>query len=55
MSDWTKIEKEKEDWELEDRTEFGWFVSGWFYSWFRENLWKKATKTIDNWTKINKE
>jgi len=52
---WTKVEKDKEDWELEDKSDFGWFTSGWFYSWFSSNLWRKITKVTDDWTKVTKE
>ena len=55
MSDWNKVEKEKEDWELEDRTDFGWFVSGWFFDWFKGTLWRIVNKAKENWTKIKKE
>ena len=55
MSDWTKVEKEKEDWTLEDKSDFGWFQHGWFYDWFSRMLWKVVEKTKESWTKITKE
>ena len=55
MSDWNKVEKEKEDWELEDRTDFGWFASGWFYDWFRGIIWTIINKVKGDFIKINKD
>lgn len=55
MSDWTKVEKEKEDWTLEDRTDFGWFQHGWFYDWFRGVLWRMVNRTKENWNRIIKD
>ena len=55
MSNWNKVEKEKEDWDLEDRTDFGWFVTGWFYDWFRGVIWEIVNKTKGNWNRISKD
>ena len=52
---WTKVEKDKEDWELEDKSDFGWFQHGWFYDWFSNTLWKPVVKTVSDWTKVTKE
>ena len=52
---WTKVEKDKEDWELEDKSDFGWFQHGWFFDWFSNTLWKPVVKTVSDWTKITKE
>lgn len=54
MSDWTKVEKEREDWEKEDKTDFGWFMHGWFYDWFNRTLWKIVNKVKEDWTKIKR-
>ena len=54
MADWTKVEKDKEDWEKEDKSDFGWFTHGWFYDWFSANLWKAVEKAKETWTKIER-
>jgi len=54
MADWTKVDKEKEDWEKEDKSDFGWFTHGFFYDWFSGNLWKKVAKTVKSWAKVTK-
>lgn len=53
MSDWTKVNREKTDSTKVDRTDYGWFVSGWFTNWFAKP-WKKVIKTIEDWTKVNR-
>lgn len=55
MSDWTKVEKEREDWEKEDKTDFGWFMHGWFYDWFSRTLWRIINKVKEDFTKISKD
>lgn len=52
---WSKVEKEREDWTLEDKSDFGWFQHGWFYDWFGRSLWKIIDKVRAEFTKITKE
>ena len=58
MSDWTKVEKEKEDWDKVDRTEKGWLSGPWFFDWFSgvfRGIWNKVDKEKGDWNKVNKE
>jgi len=50
---WTKINKEKENWDKKIRTDWGWFISGWFTNWFAKP-WKEVIKLIEDWTKVTK-
>ena len=58
MSDWTKIEKGKEDWNRVDRTDVGWFKGGWFFDWFGRTLrevWTKVERKKEDWNRVNRE
>jgi len=54
MSDWTKVNREKTESTKVDRTDYGWFISGWFRNWFGE-VWKKVNREKEDWNKVNKE
>lgn len=57
MADYNKIEKETSNYTKIDKkeTEKGWFKQGWFTDWLKGLLYKKTSKDISVYTKVNKE
>jgi len=51
---WTKVDREKEDWNKVDKTE-GWFKTGWFFDWFGKAFdWEKVEKEKEDWNKVDR-